>query len=65
MPQKLPVNDFKQVDDISEFDESFVRSCDRESDKVYFLEFDIQYVENLYNLHNDLPLLPKRLKIKN
>ena len=46
MLQNLAVNDFKQIDDISEFDESFVKSYNEESDEGYFLEFDIQYLEN-------------------
>ena len=30
-----------------------------ESDKVYILEFDVQYQENLHNLHYDLLSLPE------
>ena len=37
---------------------SFIKSYNGESDKGYFLEVDVQYPENLHNLHNDLPLLP-------
>ena len=29
----------------------------------YFLEADVQYPENLHGLHNNLPFLPKRIKI--
>ena len=29
----------------------------------YFLEADVQYPENLHDLHNNLPFLPKRIKI--
>ena len=36
MPQKLPVNDFKQVPDISEFDEDIIKSCNEKSDEGYF-----------------------------
>ena len=32
MTQKLPVNDFKWVSDISEFDEIFIKSYNKESD---------------------------------
>ena len=46
MYQKFSVNDFKQVEDISEFDEIFMKSCNEESDEIYFLEVDIQYLEN-------------------
>ena len=30
----------------------------------YFLEVDIQYLKNLYELHNDLSFSPERMKIK-
>ena len=32
-----------------------------ESDKEYFFEVDIQYLENLHNLQNDLPILSERI----
>ena len=41
MSQKLPVRNFKQVKDISKFDESFIKSYNEESQKGYFLEFYI------------------------
>ena len=46
MSQKLPVNDFELVEDISEFDESFMKSYNKESDEGYFLEviFNIQKI---------------------
>ena len=34
-----------------------------ESDKQHFLEADVQYPENLYNLPNDLPFLYEKMKI--
>ena len=40
--QKLPVNDFKWDEDISEFDESFAKSYNEESDEVCFLEVYIK-----------------------
>ena len=43
MSQKLLVNDSKQVEDISEFNEDFMKSYNEESDEGYFLEFDDQY----------------------
>ena len=33
MSQKLPVNDFKWVENISEFDESFMKSYNEESNE--------------------------------
>ena len=64
MSQKLPVNNFHWIEDISEFDESFIENYNEESDEGYFLEVDVQYPENLHNLCNDLHFLPKRMKIE-
>ena len=60
----MPVNDFKRVEDTSEFNEDFIKSYNAESDEGYFLKVDVKYPENLHNLHNDLPLLPERMKIE-
>ena len=56
MSQKLPVNGFEWViQNLSQFHESFIRNYDENSDKGYFLEVDIDYLEKLFNLHKDLP----------
>ena len=55
---------FKQVEDISEFDESFVKSYNEEIGEGYFLEVDIQYPGNLHKIQNDLQFLPERMKIE-
>ena len=52
----LPVIDFKQVEDTSEFDKIFINSLNDGN----FLEADIQYLENLHNLHNDLTFSSER-----
>ena len=57
----MSVNDIKWFEDISEFDESFIKSCTEESDEGYLLEVDIQYPELLHNLHNNLPFLPEKM----
>ena len=64
MSQKLPINNFELIEDISEFDESFIKNYNEESDEGYFLEGDVQYPESLHSLHNDLPFLPEKMKIK-
>ena len=46
MLRMLPINDLKQVEDISGFDEIFITSCNEESDDGYFFEFDIEQPEN-------------------
>ena len=38
------------------------KNYDQKSDKGYFLEVDVQYTEKIHELHNDLSLLPERMK---
>ena len=63
MSQKLPVNGFKWVKNLSKFNEIFIRNYYENSDKGYFLEVDIDYPKQLFNLHKDLPFLPEREKV--
>ena len=63
MSQKLPVNGFEWVEDLSQFKEDFIKNYDENSDKGYFLEVDVEYPKNLFSLHSDLPFLPERKKI--
>ena len=55
MSEKLPINCFKWVEDISEFNERFIKNYDENSDRGYFLEVDDEYLKNLFNSHIDLP----------
>ena len=64
MSQKLPVNSFEQIKDISQFNEDFIKSYNEESTEGDFLEVDVQHPEKLHELHNDLPFLPERMKIE-
>ena len=64
MLQKLPVSHYEWIKDISQFNEDFIKNYNEDSDDGYFLEVDIQYFENLHDLHNNLPFLPKRKKLK-
>ena len=52
------------VEDVSEFDENFIKSYNEESDQGYFFEVDIKYPKNLHSLHNHLPFLPEMMKIE-
>ena len=63
MSQKLPVNDFKWIEDTSKINEEFIKNYDENNDKVYILEVDVKYPKRLHKLHSDLPFLPKRMKI--
>ena len=64
MSQKHPVNNFEWIEDTSQFNEDFIKSYNEESDKDYFLEVDVQYIQTLHELHNDLRFLPERIKIE-
>ena len=61
--QKLPINGFKWVEDLSQFNESLIKNYDENSDIGYFLEVDIDYPKRLFNLHKDLPFLPESRKV--
>ena len=62
MSQKLPVNGFKWMEQLSEFNEGFIRNYDENNDKGYIFEIDVEYPKNLFNLHSDLQFLPKAKK---
>ena len=62
MSQKLPVNNFQQIEDTSQFNEDFIKKLNEESDKGYFPEDNFQYLEKLHDLHNDLPFSPERMR---
>ena len=63
MSQKLPVNGFKWINDVTEIDGKFVKNYDEDSDKGYILEVDVKYPPKLHDLHSDLRFLLKRMKI--
>ena len=63
MSQKLPVSGFKWEKDMLKFTKKSIKNYDEDSDKGYILEVDVEYPENLHDLHSDLPLSPKRMKI--
>ena len=63
MSQKLPVNGFESVKKLSKFDEFLIKNYDENSDKGYFLEVDVEYPRNLFNLQRYLPFLPERKKM--
>ena len=65
MSQSLPANNFKWVEDISKFHESFIKSYNEESDEGCIFEVDLQYPDNLHNFHIDLPCLTESMKIEN
>ena len=64
MSQKLPEKKFEWIKDTSWFNKNFIKKYNEESDKRYFLEIDVQYLKKLHELHNELPFLSERMKIK-
>ena len=59
MSQPLPTEGFKWVDvNPNEISELATRT-----DKGYILEVDVSYPKDLYNSHNDLPLMCERMEI--
>ena len=45
--QKLPVDGFKRVKDLSKFNESFIKNYDENSDKGYIFEVDVKYPKKI------------------
>ena len=62
MSQKLPINGFKWVE-WSQFNETFIKNHDKNSDIGYFLQAYLKYPKKLFNPHKDLPFLPERKKV--
>ena len=65
MTEKLPVRGFRWMDDICKIDEDFVKVYNKNDNKGYILDVDVDYPNKLQNLHSDLPFLPKRMVINN
>ena len=65
MSEKSPLNGFKWVkqEELSNFNEDFIKNYDENGNIGYFLEVDIDYPKELFNLHKDLPFLPERKKV--
>ena len=64
MSRKLLLNDFKWVEHIYEFDESFRISYVEESNEVHFFKVVVQFPENLHNRSNGLLFLRERIKME-
>ena len=63
MSKKLPIKGFKWLDDIERIDEEFIKEYNEISDKGYVIEADVDYPQELYDLHSDMPFLPERMVI--
>ena len=65
MSEKLPVRGFRWMTDIYRMDKEFVRSYDKNDIKGYILEVDVDYPNELQNLHSDFPFLAESMVINN
>ena len=63
MSQKLLVDGFEWVGQLSQFKEDFIKTYDKNSNMGYFLGVDVEYPKYLHNLHSDILFLPERKKI--
>ena len=61
--KKLPIKEFKWLDDIERIDEEFIKECNEISDKGYVIEADVDYPQELHDLHSDMPFLHERMVI--
>ena len=61
---KLSVNGFKWKNDISKFNERFIKNYKESSDIGCFLEVDVEYRKHLFSSHKDLPFLPEIKKLE-
>ena len=65
MTEKLPVRGFRWMAYISKIDEYFVKVYNKNDNKGYILDVDVDYPSKLQNLHSDLPFLPERMVVNN
>ena len=60
MLEKLIVNNFEWIEDTSQFNKD---TMEKVMKVIFLLEFDVQYLEKLYDLQNDLPFSPERINV--
>ena len=69
MSQKLPIDGFEWIKNMSTFNKNFIKNYVKNSDKGCMLKVDVEYPENLCDSYNKrftqhVPFLPERVKIK-
>ena len=62
MSQKLPINGFKWGNDVSRFNEDFIKNYNENDNIGYFFQVDMECLKQLFGYRKDLPFLPDRKK---
>ena len=63
MSQKLPEDVDKWAENTSQFSKDFRENYNKDSNEIYFLEFDFQFPRKFNKLYKDLPFSPERMEI--
>ena len=62
MSQYLPYANFKWVKNIDKIEQKLM-NIKSNSSTGYILEVDLEYLQELHNIHNDYPLAPEKINI--
>ena len=57
--RRFPVNSLVWTEDTSQLKEDFLKNYDEGNNEGYFLEVDVQKLENLREFYHGLPFLPE------
>ena len=63
MSKKLLITGFKWLDNIERIDEELIKEYNEINDKGYVIEADLDYPQELHDLHSDMPFLSERMII--
>ena len=62
MRQYLPISNFKWVKNIDKIEQKLM-NIKNNSSTGYVLEVDLEYPQELHDIHNDYPLAPEKINI--
>ena len=62
MRQYLPINNFKWINNIDRIEQKLM-NIKNNSSTGYVPEVDLEYPQELYDIHNDYPLAPEKINI--
>ena len=64
MLQKLLLNNFKSIEETSQFNDNFIKNYNEESDEGYYLDIDVQYSEKNMKFIMTYNFSPKERNLK-